>query len=430
MMTELDMTSQMEKANRSLEKEIKSHMKTQNDLAQAKDQAENADRARTEFLAGMSHEIRSPMNTMIGMCDLLLETDPTDTQRQYIETLHSSGGMLPGIINDVLDLSKIEAGKMELEIVDINLDEFLCRTTRIVEGHAEQKGLDFVVDVGEDVPRHFRGDPIRLQQILVNLIDNGVKFTDNGEVCLSIQRTGDEFPNHLTFAVIDTGIGIPDEAQKSIFRRFSQADIPTTHRYGGTGLGLPISRGLVKLMGGDIEIVSTPGQGTVFHFNLKFDTVAEPVRTLLPDPMPESTSTSILADVAMDILVAEDSESNQALLGLYFRQTACNLDYAMDGVEAVDMFEQKPYDLVLMDIQMPNMDGYQATRRIREIERERGMRQTPIVAVTANAFKEDQERSKAAGCNDYIAKPVSKATLLDCVIRHVHASNRKDGGKP
>jgi len=419
LMTQLAVrTQEMEAANLALETEVETRKRTQHDLAQAKERAESADRAKSEFLAGMSHEIRTPMNSMLGMADLILETDPTPIQRKYIEIFRSSGDMLLGIINDVLDLSKIEAGQVELEKVLFDLEEFLVRTRKIVAGRAEQKGLDFIIDVGPGVPQTLIGDTTRLRQVLVNLIDNGVKFTDEGEIRLSIQRAASDVYDRLTFAVIDTGIGIPDEAQEQIFQRFTQADSSTTRQYGGTGLGLAICRRLVELMGGTIQLESTPGQGSAFHFTLQFDLLEEP-KVVEQNIVPQDDPLTALATTTANILIAEDSESNQALIELYFKQTNCNLTFAADGSEAVELYQEKPFALILMDIQMPVMDGHEATRQIRAIETEKGLAPVPIVAVTANAFKEDQERCMEAGCTDYLAKPVSKPTLLEIVTRYV-----------
>ncbi|QJB55007.1 ATP-binding protein [Pseudodesulfovibrio sp. zrk46] len=420
LMTQLaSRTQEMQEVNRALEIEVAQRKKAQSELADEKERAESADRAKSEFLAGMSHEIRTPMNTMLGMGDLILDTNPTPIQRKYIEIFQSSGEMLMAIINDVLDLSKIEAGEVKLEHVQFNLEEFLIRMRKIVGDRAEQKGLDFFIDVGPGVPTQIKGDPTRLRQVLVNLIDNGVKFTEKGEVRLTIQPTSPDSPDRITFAVIDTGIGIAPQAQQQIFHRFTQADSSTTRKYGGTGLGLAISRRLVELMGGDIHLESTLGQGSAFYFTLKFDLVEAPVEQAVATANSKEDHATYLSRVPTNILVAEDSESNQALIELYFKKTACRLDFASDGSEAVEYYKRSPYDLVLMDIQMPVIDGYEATRIIRDYEKEQGKTPVPIVAVTANAFKEDRDKCIEAGCTGYLPKPVSKAGLLECVATHV-----------
>ncbi|MDD3312444.1 ATP-binding protein [Pseudodesulfovibrio sp.] len=419
LMAELaDRTEAMRRANDALEQEIEARKKVQDDLARAKERAEAADRAKSDFLAGMSHEIRTPMNTILGMAELMLETSPTPLQQQYIEIFQASGEMLLGIINDVLDLSKIEAGEVVLENAPIDTRQFAERTREVVAGRVRQKGLAFTVDIGERVPSHFSGDPVRLRQVLVNLIDNGVKFTETGTVRLSIDRAESDPPGRMTFTVTDTGIGIPREVQGEIFNRFTQADASTTRKYGGTGLGLAICDRLVRLMGGSIHLESAPGRGSTFSFTLDFGAG----ETAAVAPRADSPSlerlTETLARTPVRLLVAEDSDSNQALIELYFSKTACSLDFASDGREAVEKFSSNEYDMVLMDIQMPVMDGYEATRSIRALERERRAAPTPVIAVTANAFREDQERCEAAGCTGYLAKPVSKRKLLESVARH------------
>lgn len=403
----------------ALELEIEGRKKVQIELALAKGRAEAADRAKSDFLAGMSHEIRTPMNTILGMADLMLEADPTPEQRQYVEIFQSSGEMLLSIINDVLDLSKIEAGEISLEKTVINMSEFVERTREVVSGRAINKGLKFSIDVADDAPKQFIGDQVRLRQVLVNLIDNGVKFTDEGMVRLCIRRAEGGSPGTLTFSVSDSGIGIPEHAQKQIFRRFTQADASTTRKYGGTGLGLSICRRLVKLMGGNIRLESAHAQGSTFFFTIDFELPEQQKEIRVERPKGVADLIHTLSNGPVNILVAEDSDSNQALIELYFKKTTCHLDFAADGLEALEKYKSSSYDLVLMDIQMPVMDGHEATHEIRKYEKEHGIQPVPIVAVTANAFKEDQRRCLEAGCTDYLAKPVSKAGLLQCVARLV-----------
>ena len=418
-----DRTEAMRRANDALEEEIEARERTQQALALAKERAEAADRAKSDFLAGMSHEIRTPMNTILGMAELMLETELTPEQQQYIEIFQASGGMLLGIINDVLDLSKIEAGGVTLESVPIDTRDFAERTREVAAGRARQKGLDFTVDVADDVPARILGDPVRLRQVLVNLVDNGVKFTDQGSVRLSIVPAADGTPGRLTFSVADTGIGIPREVQGEIFNRFTQADASTTRKYGGTGLGLAICDRLIRLMGGEIILQSEPGRGATFSFTLDFGLDKGEASQPPPRPRTVDELTALLSRSPSRILVAEDSDSNQALFELYFGNTACVLDFAENGEQAVEKFAANRYDMVLMDIQMPVMDGYEATRAIRGLERAQDAPPTPVIAVTANAFKEDQERCLAAGCDGYLAKPISKRNLLECAVTHVLGSN-------
>jgi len=416
-----DRTEAMRRANAALEEEIEARELTRQDLAQAKERAEAADRAKSDFLAGMSHEIRTPMNTILGMAELMLETELTPMQQQYIEIFQASGSMLLGIINDVLDLSKIEAGEVTLETVPIDTREFVARTREVVAGRARQKGLDFTVELVGDVPAHVMGDPVRLRQVLVNLVDNGVKFTDKGSVRLTITHAESDPPGRLTFAVTDTGIGIPPEVQGEIFHRFTQADASTTRKYGGTGLGLAICDRLVRLMGGTIALQSAPGKGSSFSFTLDF-ALGEKAEAETPDQPPTVEALTVrLSRTPARILVAEDSDSNQALFELYFAHTACVLDFAENGRAAVEKFTAKDYDMVFMDIQMPVMDGYEATRAIRRLEHEQGRAATPIIAVTANAFKEDRDRCMTAGCDGYLAKPISKRKLLESTALHLPA---------
>ncbi|MBI9078972.1 MAG: response regulator [Pseudodesulfovibrio sp.] len=418
LMTQLaDRTNALEESNASLELEVEERKRIQKELALSKELAETADRAKSDFLAGMSHEIRTPMNTILGMADLMLEAAPTPEQRQYIEICQSSGEMLLGVINDVLDLSKIEAGEVHLEQVTIDTSKFVERTREIVAARANQKGLGFHIDVAEDVPGQFIGDPTHLRQILVNLIDNGVKFTKKGKVRLSLQRVHNGKSVSVKFSVTDTGIGIPSEVQEHIFLRFTQADASTTRKYGGTGLGLVICRRLVELMGSTLHLKSAPGKGSTFFFTLDLSIPEYQKVTPTTLRVSERNLAHILSDTPQRILVAEDSDSNQALVELYFRHTACCLDFAADGKEALTKYKASPYDLVLMDIQMPIMDGYEATRQIRAFEAAQNMSPVPIVAVTANAFKEDQLRCLEAGCTEYLAKPITKAGLLKCVSR-------------
>ncbi len=519
------------------------------DLEHAKDRAEAATQAKSAFLATMSHEIRSPMNAIVGMADLLSETPLSEEQVEYVAIFRRAGNNLLNLINDILDLSKVESGQLELQEADFDLSEVLTKVIDIVGPRAHQKGLELLVDMGAELEDALIGDPDRLQQVLLNLLTNAVKFTEKGEIALRISRDPDrQQPGSLRFSVSDTGIGIPEDKREAIFERFTQADSSITRKYGGSGLGLAISRRLVGLMGGRIWVESRLGLGSVFHFTASFGVSSRPGKSVSPIPLdleglqvlivddnatnrlilreslaalrasthevangedaiaellraraagrPYSvilldcrmpgmdgfevaerlaadpalaaqavvimlTSDNRSADVRRSralglsaylikpvrkpdlleaiakglrtspvtkeiappppaeggrptcrILLADDSSDNVFLVKAYLKASGWDLDCAGDGRAALDMFRSGSYDLVLMDVQMPIMDGYAATRAIREWERKNGRKPVPIIALTAHALRDEPERAHAAGCTLHLAKPVRKATLL------------------
>jgi CheY-like chemotaxis protein len=385
-----------------------------------------ASHTKSEFLANMSHEIRTPMNGVIGMVNFLLETDLTSEQREFASTVKVSADALLFIINDILDFSKIEAGKMTLEKVNFDLEKAVKNTIELLTLEAQNKGLDLSYSIERDTCTSLRGDPTRLRQILVNLLGNAIKFTDQGKVWLEIaplHETDDEI--QLQFSVHDTGIGISEEAQKKLFQSFTQADASTTRKFGGTGLGLVISRKLVELMGGTLALTSKVGEGSTFSFTLqvpkqKADAPGDhpPVAAFdYSGKAHPSASSEVLKDTR--VLLAEDVRINQLVAVRLLQQLGCTVDIAGDGYEAVEAWRRNKYRIILMDCHMPNMDGYAATRQIRELETKQNLEPTQIIALTASTMEGDRELCLAAGMNDFTSKPMNKQALEAALIRAV-----------
>jgi len=390
--------------------------RTDADLARARDEALEASRMKSTFLANMSHEIRTPMNGVIGMTDLLLASDLSDEQRRWATTLRTSGRALLGIIDDILDFSKVEAGRLELERVCFDPREVVDATCDILAEQARAKGLALQAFIERRVPHEMWGDPGRLQQVLTNIMANAVKFTHEGGVTLRVGPALDR-ANALRFEVSDTGIGITQDRIRQLFEPFTQADSSTTRRFGGTGLGLTISRQLVELMGGDIGATGTPGKGTTFFVTLPLGRAAYHRRTDGPERRrpPAPAEAAPAARPGRCVLVVDDNQVNQMVAAEMLRRSGYDVDIAEDGRQAIAATQRRDYDAVLMDCQMPVMDGYQATREIRRAER--GGRHVPIIALTSSSMKGDREVALAAGMDGFLAKPVTADALIRTVTQ-------------
>ena len=405
----------------AIERNITHSKARETELAEAMLKAERSERAKTEFLATTSHEIRTPMNSIVGLADLLAEQDLSDQSRQYVAALQDTAESLVRIVNDILDLSKLEAGKLKITSNVFELHEFFDKLDGLLRPRAEAKGLSFSIDLPDDLPMIY-ADEGRIRQILVNVIDNAIKFTPTGGVTVSVQ--GSRIANTCRFAVdvTDSGIGISEDGMRRLFGYYAQAEDTTAQEFGGTGLGLAISRHLAREMGGDLTAVSHEGQGSCFSLFLPVPcatrrTIEELPTAETPAPAPEDLT-------GRTVLVAEDNATNRMLMSKFLEKCGAEILFAVDGQQAIDTTTAAHPDLILMDMQMPGVDGIEATRRIRTLD----LPQPYIIALTANAQKDDRDSCIAAGMDDFMTKPVRKVQLLETL--HQVLSERPVVEKP
>ena len=387
----------------------------QKKLQLAKDSSEKANRSKSEFLANMSHEIRTPMTGILGFVDHLSK-DEKDTERlKEFDAIKSSGESLLHIINDILDFSKIESGKIDIESHPFEINKLSDNANAIFSKLAKEKSIDCRRKIDKELPRCIATDEVRLKQIVFNLLSNAIKFTsEGGRVELSIKYNSDK--HAVLFSISDTGIGIAKENQSKIFNAFNQEDSSTTRRFGGTGLGLSISSKLVSLMGGELKLESELGKGSRFYFELPITECNE--NDISKDEYDTSSSVE-RTKFSGHILVVEDNKVNQMLMGKRLRDLSVTHDIANDGVEAVSMYQNKEYDVILMDENMPNMNGIEATKQIRTQEAQNNLKQIPIIAVTANAMSEDRQRFLDAGMDDYISKPYTESDIVKILQKYL-----------
>jgi CheY-like chemotaxis protein len=435
----------LQKANAERERDTVEKQKVE--IERLLDATQQAARLKDEILANMSHEIRTPMNGIIGMTELALDTNLTAEQREHLQTVRNSADSLLGVVNNILDLSKVESGKLDLRAVEFDPHDVVNAAVKSVLFRAREKRLDLLCHVGPSVPHCLLADPLRLRQVLTNLLSNALKFTERGQVTLRLDLEQQADGPVLHFEVADTGIGIPMDKHAVIFEPFTQADGSHTRRYGGNGLGLTICARFVEMMGGRIWVDSEPGKGSHFHFAIRAQEPARrepssegqpwqgqsqatapgelaqrPANLALSAAGPDSAKPATPADFTpLTVLLAEDNPVNQKVAVRLLQKRGHTVVTAANGVEAVEAFRRQPFDAVLMDVQMPEMDGFEATAAIREYERQTGVH-TPVIALTAHALTGDRERCLDAGMDEYVTKPIQPALLFAVLERLPNSS--------
>ncbi len=401
-------TKKLNENMKALELEIDKRKKIEKELVKAKKNADSANKNKSEFLANMSHEIRTPMNGIIGMTEILSETKLSDKQKENLDIINSSANTLLNVINDILDFSKIEANKLDIEIIDFDIYKNIHNTVKLLHFAAEKKGLYLKEDIENSVPHYVKGDPTRFRQIIMNLCNNAVKFTKKGGVTIKVNNLNENNDSvKLLFKIVDTGVGISEESKNKLFKPFSQANKYTYRKFGGTGLGLVISQKLVKLMGGEIGVESSKDKGSTFWFTAVFQKSNKNKKEFKGKQVANKEPKNKL-----NILLVDDNIINQKIVTSILNKYEHKIDVAENGKIAVEKFMRNNYDLIFMDIQMPVMNGLEATRHIREIEKKKKLNKVKIVALTANAMKEDKQICLSAGMNDYISKPYKSEDIM------------------